>query len=117
MQTMLSGLLKYTLTIQGTSMTQPNHFITTAKNYVKTVSREIRDIPTAAGTVAKTIANAKAAKGTVNWTSTSEEAVRAAASDFKKQSKEVIEAASSGKSGTTAAESKTKRKVISGTKR
>lgn len=33
-------------------MSQPNHFITNAKNYVKTVAREVRDIPTAVATAA-----------------------------------------------------------------
>ena len=98
-------------------MGQPNHFVTTAKNYIKTVSREIRDIPTAAGTVAKTIANAKASRNSVTWTGESETAVRSAGSDLKKQIKEAVKSIGSGESGTTAAESKTKRKVTSGTKR
>lgn len=86
-------------------------------NRYRVTAREARDIVTAVGTTIKTIGNAKGSKNSVTWTGESERAVRAAGSDLKKQVKETIKAATSGKSGTTAAQSKVKRQVTPGTKR
>jgi hypothetical protein len=96
---------------------QPNHHVTDAKNYIKTVAREARDIVTSVGTVVKTVGNAKGSQNSVTWTGQSQEAVNAAGSDLKKQVKETIKAVTSGESGTTAAQSKVKRQVTPGTKR
>ncbi len=86
-------------------------------NYVKTVAREIRDLPTAAGTLAKTIKNVKPSQGGGTPTAKSQRAINQAGSNVGKQVKEVVTAIVSGKSGTTSAQSKVKREVIPGKKR
>ena len=86
-------------------------------NYVKTVAREIRDIPTAAATVVKTVANVKPSQGGGTPTKKSTDAINKAGSNFGQQLKEVGSAIVSGKSGTTSAQSKIKREVTPGTKR
>jgi hypothetical protein len=86
-------------------------------NYVKTVAREIRDVPTAVGTLAKTIKNVKPDPVAITPTAKSQRAINQAGSNLGKQLKEVGSAIVSGKSGTTSAQSKVKREVISGTKR
>lgn len=91
--------------------------INTVTSYVGNVSREVRDIPTAVGTLAKTIANVKPSQGGGTPTAKSQRAVNAAGANLGKQIKEIGSAVISGKSGTTSAQSKVKREVISGTKR
>ena len=87
------------------------------KNYFKTVAREVRDIPTAVATLAKTIKEVKPDKVGITPTAKSMRAVSAAGSNVGKQIKEIGSAVVSGKSGTTSAQSKTKREVTPGTKR
>jgi hypothetical protein len=94
-----------------------NSLIQDITNRYRVTAREARDIVTSVGTVMKTVANAKGGQNSVTWTGQSQKAVNAAGSDLKKQVKETINAATSGKSGTTAAQSKVKREVKPGTKR
>ena len=86
-------------------------------NRYRVTAREARDIVTSVGTVIKTVANAKGSKNSVTYTGQSTRAINSAGSDLKKQVKETIKAATSGKTGTTAAQSKVKREVKPGTKR
>ena len=86
-------------------------------NRYSVTAREARDIVTSVGTFLKTVKEMKPGKGGTGPTVQSINAIKAAGSDVKKQIKETGSAATSGKSGTTAAQSKTKREVTSGTKR
>ena len=70
-------------------------------------AREMRDVVTAAGTVAKTAVNIKGGKGTVGPTSASSGRVKAAVSNLGTQIKEVGSAAAKGKKGTTSLQTKT----------
>lgn len=81
------------------------------------VARELRDVPTAVGTLGKTIANVKPDRVGMTPTAKSQRAINQAGSNFGKQLKEVGSAVLSGKSGTTSAQSKVKREVIAGKKR
>lgn len=81
------------------------------------VARELRDVPTAVGTLGKTIANVKPDKVGITPTTKSKRAINKAGSNLGKQLKEVGSAVLSGKSGTTSAQSKVKREVIAGKKR
>lgn len=87
-----------------------------SKRY-KLTAREARDVFTSVGTFIKTINETKPDPRGLTPTVASRNANRAAASDVKKQVKEVISAAKSGKTGTTAAQSKAKRTVVPGVKR
>lgn len=86
-------------------------------NRYSVTAREARDIVTAVGTYFKTVSNVKPDPRGITPTASSMRAIGAAGSDVKKQVKETISAAKSGKKGTTAAQSKIKRVVTSGTKR
>lgn len=70
-------------------------------------AREIRDVVTAAGTVAKTTVNIKGGKGTVGPTGASSARVKAAVNNLGTQIKEVGSAATKGKKGTTSLQTKT----------
>ena len=91
--------------------------VSTVTSYVGNVARELRDIPTAAGTLAKTIQNVKPSQGGGTPTAKSQRAIGAASVNLGKQIKEIGSAVISGKSGTTSAQSKVKREVIPGKKR
>ena len=82
-------------------MGQPNHFVTTAKNYVKTVAREVRDIPTAAGTLVRAAGKIQAQEHTLTPTEQSQQNVKTAAGNFVKQIKEAVSAATDNKPGTS----------------
>jgi hypothetical protein len=69
--------------------------------------REMRDVVTAAGTVAKTAINIKGGKGTVGPTGASSARVKAAVNNLGTQIKEVGSAAAKGKKGTTSLQTKT----------
>ena len=84
---------------------------------VGVAAREIRDVPTAIGTLGKTIANVKPDRVAITPTAKSQRAINQAGSNLGKQLKEVGSAIVSGKSGTTSAQSKVKREVIAGKKR
>ena len=86
-------------------------------NRYSVTAREARDIVTAVGTYFKTVSNVKPDPRGITPTVSSTNAIKAAGSDVKKQIKETVSAAKSGKTGTTAAQSKTKRVVTPGTKR
>ena len=91
--------------------------VSTLTSYVGNAARELRDVPTAAGTFAKTIVNVKPSQGGGTPTAKSQKAVNQAGSNLGKQIKEVGSALISGKSGTTSAQSKVKREVTPGKKR
>jgi hypothetical protein len=80
-------------------------------------SREARDIVTSVGTYFKTLKDIKPDPVGLTPTSSSMRAIGAASSDVRKQIKETVSAAKSGKKGTTAAQSKMTRNVTPGTKR
>ena len=84
---------------------------------VGVAARELRDVPTAIGTLGKTIANVKPDRVAITPTAKSQRAINQAGSNLGKQLKEVGSAIVSGKSGTTSAQSKVKREVIAGKKR
>jgi hypothetical protein len=86
-------------------------------NRYTVTAREARDIVTSVGTFLKTVQNVKPSQGGGAPTSKSMRAINAAGSDIVKQIKETGSAAVSGKTGTTAAQSKVKREVTKGTKR
>jgi hypothetical protein len=86
-------------------------------NRYTVTSREARDIVTAVGTYFKTLKDIKPDPVGLTPTSSSMRAIGSASSDVRKQIKETVSAAKSGKTGTTAAQSKTKREVTPGTKR
>ena len=91
--------------------------VNTLTSYVGNAARELRDVPTAAGTLAKTIQNVKPSQGGGTPTVQSQRAIGQAGSNLGKQIKEVGSALISGKSGTTSAQSKVKRVVTPGKKR
>ena len=64
-------------------MGQPNHFVTNAKNYVKTVAKEISDLPQAVTNLNDTASTSKSAK------------------NLGRQVAEAAKAVVTGKSGTT----------------
>jgi phosphotransferase system HPr-like phosphotransfer protein len=86
-------------------------------NRYSVTAREARDIVTSVGTFLKTVKNVKPSQGGGTPTAKSMRAINAAGSDVVKQIRETGSAATSGKTGTTAAQSKVKREVIPGTKR
>ena len=86
-------------------------------NRYSVTAREARDIVTSVSTYFKTIKEVKPDKVGLTPTASSMRAIGAAGSDVKKQIKETITAAKSGKTGTTAAQSKVKRQVKPGTRR
>jgi hypothetical protein len=101
----------------GKSVNPVYKAVSTLTSYAGNLGRELRDIPTAAGTLAKTIQNVKPSQGGGTPTAKSQRAVNQAGSNVGKQIKEVGSAIISGKSGTTSAQSKIKREVIPGKKR
>ena len=82
-------------------MGQPNHYVTSAKNFVKTVAREVRDVPTAVGTFVRSSGKIQAQPDSVIPTEISQERVRQAAGNLIKQVKEVGSAVIKNKSGTS----------------
>jgi hypothetical protein len=80
-------------------------------------SREARDIVTSVGTYFKTLKDIKPDRVGLTPTSSSMRAIGQASADVRKQIKETVSAAKSGKKGTTAAQSKMTRNVTPGTKR
>ncbi len=88
--------------------------VSTLTSYAGNLGRELRDIHTAAGTLAKTIGSSKPSQGGMGRTVESQVAINAAGANFGKQIKEVGSAIVSGKSGTTSAQSKVKRVVKPG---
>jgi hypothetical protein len=86
-------------------------------NRYSVTAREARDIVTSVSTYFKTIKEVKPDKVGLTPTASSMRAIGAAGSDVKKQIKETVTAAKSGKTGTTAAQSKVKRQVKPGTRR
>jgi hypothetical protein len=88
--------------------------ISTITSYAGNLGRELRDVPTAAGTLAKTIQNVKPSQGGGTPTAKSQRAINQAGANLGKQIKEVGSALISGKSGTTSAQSKVKRVVKPG---
>lgn len=91
--------------------------INTLTSYTGNIAREVRDVPTAAATLAKTLQNVKADKRGITPTSKSQQAINQAGKNLGNQIKEVGSAIISGKSGTTSAQSKVKREVTPGKKR
>jgi hypothetical protein len=88
--------------------------ISTITSYAGNLGRELRDVPTAAGTLAKTIQNVKPDRVAITPTAKSQRAINQAGANLGKQIKEVGSALISGKSGTTSAQSKVKREVKPG---
>jgi len=86
-------------------------------NRYNVTAREARDIVTSVGTFFKTVKEMKPGQGGTGPTAKSVKAIKAAGSDIGKQIKETGSAAKSGKTGTTAAQSKVKREVAPGIKR
>jgi hypothetical protein len=78
-------------------------------------AREARDIATAVGTVISTTAQLKPSAGGMGSTGASSRRQRQAVSDLGKQIKETATAAKTGKSGTTALNSKNKINIRTGT--
>lgn len=82
-------------------MPQPDHYVTNAKNYIKTVAREVRDIPTAIAT--EVAAGARNADKSV--------------ANLKTQVKEAAKAIVTGKSGTSSDQGTSAKDYTPGKKR
>jgi hypothetical protein len=98
-------------------ITNKNGLVKDITSRFNVTSREARDIVTSVGTYLKTLKDIKPDPVGLTPTSSSMRAIGAASSDVRKQIKETVTAAKSGKKGTTAAQSKVKRQVTSGKKR